>query len=519
MKFKNLISSLLVEASKKDILTNKLGVKDDQAEALSRIAGPLSVFFAYKILEMYEEEYYDTAERAKEIIRKNQISIQNRMGLVNGSNSFTRERDKMRGIMDWVRVALAGNVKPYQELTFKQLYDESERWHESLGVGDSKFDFNETNDVILDFRKGDEGYYWVDLGVGNCPDEAERMGHCASSRGKLYSLRSFRKIENDHTLNKSHLTASISDDGELLQLKGQKNSKPTNEYHKLIIPLFYFERDNGYFLINSFGYEYNSENDFKLEDLTTDEITKLYSERPALFTRRQEIKLLKSLGLIESTKFDYKFVLNIPVKYTERYIRGEMTNIIDDILVGDTWKFWDNYDYADWKSSIDYHVDENNTNKIINLLRSSEGFDESLSLIDLIEKCDDSDDSYANEIKHAIRSATNDAESDDYANYLYKQLGVAFGEYGNIISMNDEGVTISVDLEQLITDNKIDDEVVDEISERCENEKGIDPECLFDELLGDGYIEKPRFDADDRWYPSIEDNYFNEILNDRLNEI
>jgi hypothetical protein len=39
--------------------------------------------FAYKILEMYEEEYYDTAERAKEIIRKNQISIQNRMGLVN----------------------------------------------------------------------------------------------------------------------------------------------------------------------------------------------------------------------------------------------------------------------------------------------------------------------------------------------------------------------------------------------------------------------------------------------------
>jgi len=196
-----------------------------------------------------------------------------------------------------------------------------------------------------------------------------------------------------------------------------------------------------------------------------------------------------------------------------------MTNIIDDILTGDTWKFWDNYEYADWKSSIDYHIDENNTNKIINLLRSSEGFDESLSLIDLIERCDDSDDSYANEIKHAIRLATNDAESDDYSNYLYKQLSAAFGEYGNIVSMNDEGVTISVDLEQLITDNKIDDEIVDEISERCENEKGIDPECLFEELLGDGYIEKPRFDADDRWYPSIEDNYFNEILNDRLNEI
>lgn len=509
MKFKGILENILTEASKKDILINKMGVNEYNAEALSSTTGPLSIFFAYKILEKYEQE-------AQREISKD---IKERMGLVNGSNAFVRERDKLRGIMDWVRVALNGNIKPYQELSFIELYDESERWHESLGVGDSKIDYNEENDIILDFRNGGEGYYWADLGTSNCPEEAGRMGHCGRTRGTIYSLRSFKKIENNHTLNRSHLTASISDDGELLQLKGQKNSKPTNEYHKFIIPLFYFQKDNGYFLISGFGYEYDSGNDFKLADLTTDEITKLYSERAELFVRRQEIKLLKNLGLVEPSKLDYKFVLNIPVKYAERYIRGEMTNIIDDILTGDTWKFWDNYEYADWKSSIDYHIDENNTNKIINLLRSSEGFDESLSLIDLIERCDDSDDSYANEIKHAIRSATNDAESDDYSNYLYKQLSAAFGDYGNIISMNDEGVTIAVDLEQLITDNKIDDEIVDEISERCENEKGIDPECLFEELLSDGYIEKPRFDADDRWYPSIEDNYFNEILNDRLNEI
>jgi hypothetical protein len=513
MKFKNLISSLLTEASKKDILTNKLGVKDDQAEILSRIAGPLSIFFAYKILEMYEEEYYKTADKAKEIINRDKISIQQRMGLVNGSNSFSRERDKMRGIMDWVRVALAGNVKPYQELTFKQLYDESERWHESLGVGDSKFDFNETNDVILDFRKGGEGYYWVDLGVGNCPDEAERMGHCASSRGKLYSLRSFRKIENDHTLNKSHLTASISDDGELLQLKGQKNSKPTNEYHKLIIPLFYFERDNGYFLINSFGYEYNSENDFKLEDLTTDEITKLYSERPALFSRRQEIKLLKSLGLVDSPKTDYKFTLTIPVKYASDYIRGELKDTVSDILMGDTWQYWDNYQYADWEASIQYHIDEENTQKIINMLRNSEGFDEDLSLVDLIKECDDTE-----EIRSALRTATNDAEANDYESYLYKELESAFQELGDVMSMNDEGVVIEVDLESLIASNNIDDETIDEIAERCEDNSS-NAECMFEELFAEGYIDKPRFDVDNRWYPSIDNNNFNEILNDRLNEI
>lgn len=524
MKFKSLVENILIEASKRDILISKLGVKEDQADVLSKVAGPLSVFFAYKILEMYEKEYYRDISADKQIEITSKKTAPERFALVNGSNSFTRERNKMRGIMDWIRVALGGNVKTYQQLSFNELYDESERWHESLGVGESKIDYKEDNDIILDFRKNDEGYYWVNLGENNCPDEAERMGHCGRTRGVLFSLRSFKKIENGHTLNKSHLTASIDDSGTLLQLKGQKNSKPTSEFHSLILPLFYlkdsgeFEKDGEHYtseyLINDIGYEYNSANDFKLSDLTSEEVTKLYTERPEIFKGRQEIKLLKSLGLIETSKLDYKFVLNIPVKYAEKYIRGEMTNIIDDILIGDTWKFWDNYEYVDWRSSIEYHIDEVNTKKIIEMLRNSDGFDESLSLTNLIDECDES-----NEIKHALRIATNDAESDDYSNYLYKQLSKAFTEYGNIVSMNDEGVTISVDLEQLIVDNKIDDETVDEISERCENEKGIDPECLFEELLGDGYIERPRFDADDRWYPSVDNTYFNEILNDRLDEI
>jgi len=69
----------------------------------------------------------------------------------------------------------------------------------------------------------------------------------------------------------------------------------------------------------------------------------------------------------------------------------------------------------------------------------------------------------------------------------------------------------------LISKNKIDDEDIDEISERCGGDS--DALCLFSELLGDGFIEKPRYDLDDRWYPSADTNDFNEILSDRLNEI
>lgn len=514
MKFKNLIGSLLVEASKKDTLINKLGVNEYNADALADTAGPLTIFFAYKILEKYEAEYHDTAERAKEIIKRNQTSIQNRMALVNGSNSFVRERNKLRGIMDWVRVALAGNIKAYEQLTFDELYDESERWHESLGVGESKFDYNEENNVVLDFRKNGEGYYWADLGTGNCPSEAERMGHCASSRGNLYSLRSFRKIENDHTLNKSHLTASV-DGGDLLQLKGQKNSKPTNEYHALILPLFYLKNGEDY-LINKIGYEYDSSRDFKISDLTTEEITKLYADRPELFTTRQEIKILKSLGLIEPTTLDYKFTLNIPLKNADHYVRGELKDTVQDILAGDTWQYWDNYQYADWESSIQYHIDEDNSRKIVDMLRNTEGFDETLSLTDLIKECGDD----ADEIISALKTATNDAEAQDYESYLYDELKSAYSEFGNVTLMNDEGVVIEVDLESLMSTNNIDDEVIDDFIERCEDSnKYADPECIFEELLSEGYIEKARFDVDNRWYPSIDNNNFNEILNDRLNEI
>ena len=53
MKFKSLLENILTEASKRDVLIGKLGVKEVEADVLSKVAGPLSVFFAYKILEKY----------------------------------------------------------------------------------------------------------------------------------------------------------------------------------------------------------------------------------------------------------------------------------------------------------------------------------------------------------------------------------------------------------------------------------------------------------------------------------
>ena len=143
VSFKNILESFLFESRSKDKLTQKLiklGVNEYNAEALAESAGALTIFLAFKILEKYEAEYYENSNRAREIIKKQKLDVPNRMALVNGSNSFTRERNKVRSIIDWYRVALNGNIKPYENLSFDELYDESEKWHESLGVGESKID-------------------------------------------------------------------------------------------------------------------------------------------------------------------------------------------------------------------------------------------------------------------------------------------------------------------------------------------------------------------------------------------
>ncbi len=501
MKFKNIVENLLTEASKTDVLINKLGVNEYNAEALVKVVGPLAIFFAYKILEKYEKDAgYEVSKNVKE-----------RMGLVNGSNSFIKERDKLRSIMDWVRVALNGNIKAYQDLSFEEIYAESERWHESLGIGDSKIDYIENNEIVLDFRKDGVGYYWTNLGVSECRDEKDRMGHCGATRGILYSLRNYKNIENGHTLNKSLLTASIGRNGELLQLKGPKNSKPLEEYHTLIVPLFYLKDEDGY-LIDSIGYEYASERDFKISDLTEEEVKKLYQDRPELFKGRQEYKLLRNIGLVEPLKYGV-FILDIDTKDAEDYVRGDYASIVGDVLIGDTWQYWDNAQYADWKYAIENEISEENANKILELLKEkNSNLPEDESLVNLVDEFDEDD-----EIKNRIRWSINDAEAQDYESYLYDNVKKAFEEYGKIVNMDDSGIRIEIDIEELISNNNISDEDMDEITERCGDDSDV--ECIFNELLGDGYIEKPRLDVDERWYPSINVNNFNEILNDRLNEI
>lgn len=266
-----------------------------------------------------------------------------------------------------------------------------------------------------------------------------------------------------------------------------------------------------------------------LEAITKDQILRTYQRNPKFFDNPTNFKLGVMGGIFD-------FTLELDPDDLHRYIDGDWTvsryttkegrkvevGMFETILSGEAWELWnrDGYD-GDWEGVLDYHINQENENQIrdiLNKLIIKNGYDPEdftdNSLQDLINELDD--DYY---IRNAMSSALSDTESDEYVDYLRGQLKDACEEYGEVTKFSDEGVHIKIDFKNFIEntfgkDFADDEEVIEMMEDRC----AWDPECFFTEV-SDPYTEKPSFKSDDRWYPSIDDNNFNSILNDRLSEV
>lgn len=517
---------LILEASKKQILIQKVGWNEESADLLDRLCGPLSVFIGNKIIEQGISEHGTFPDNVTQAQKHKMV-----LDELNYENYIRSNRQNITSIMDWIRVGLNGNLGENKNLSFRDLYLASEKWHDELEVGSGDINYVEENPVILDFRGSDgTGYYWADLETNNSSEECERMGHCGrSGAGDIYSLRQVIRLNDKYTLNKSILTAAIGKDGIVYQMKGGKNSKPEAKYHEFIYPLLFLKKGDGSYFIKGFGSEYDSASDFKLTDFTDDVIRKIFAERPELFNKRSLKKKLFNLKLIDKLPEEYVSI-EIDPDEVHRYVDGDYTihrktikspyggertvdvGLFETILAGDTWELWDNYD-ADWRVALQYHADSDSERQILEIVKALAAkngyeFDEDLSLDDMIEEYDDD-----REIIDAIQRAVNDTESDTYVNDLHKALKEVLEELGGVERMDDTGVVLRVDMGKYLDD--LEEDVYEEISDRCDD----DLKCMFDEMIGD-WIDKPDFRFDDRYYyPDIDDRYFNELLQERLDEI
>jgi hypothetical protein len=513
MKIVNLIEDLILEANKKDALINKLGLSNDNAEILYSLTGPLSIWMANKLIDytQYHSSIGEETPKTKE----------QALDIINRGSGVRARRSEITSIMDWIRVGLNGNVNQYKNNRFDELYKLSREWHESLGTGEGEINYEEKNTVIRDYRKDGIGFYWVDLETNNSEEECNRMGHCGrtSSYNTIYSLREVKQINPQYTINKSHLTSAVGNsDGIIYQMKGPKNSKPKEEYHPYIVDLILNNED-----IKGFGSEYDSSSDFKITDLPETEIKKIYDARPELFNTRALKRTLQKMGIGDYVEPEMVFTLEIDPSYVSRYVDGDWDvrrwkdsngntrtmTFIETLLSGDVWDLVDGYQ-DEWKSGLEYYTDTENEQRILEIIKKLAGddFDPEESLENLIEEYDEE-----YEIRNSIGSAYSDAANSSYYDYAIKQLKSTLEEYGEVTQINDEGVKININLNDVIKNMEVSEEDLDEYFENCDDS----PECVFDEILG-AYYDKPNFRLDDRWYPDIDNDDFNSYLSDRLGD-
>jgi hypothetical protein len=95
---------------------------------------------------------------------------------------------------------------------------------DALNIAQEDLNNKEDPDNII--HTFEDGSYWYNLEVSNCPVEGERMGHCGSdTRGTLVSLR---KRQGSRKASSSYVTMTW--DGETLyQIKGRSNDAPPME--------------------------------------------------------------------------------------------------------------------------------------------------------------------------------------------------------------------------------------------------------------------------------------------------
>ena len=503
----NIDESIITEASKKDILINKIGINEDNANYLVSVCGSLAVWMANKVID-----YQLYSMRSWIGFDENELTREVAIDRLNSGNIVNYYGQVITEIMDWIRVGLNGDVGEYKNSDIRGLKWEAEMWHNSLGVSGGDVNYKEKGDIVLDFRNGsDEGFYWVNKGTNDCSEESKRMGHCGrtNSSNTIWSLRSNKKLKDGYYVNTSHVTAAIgNNDGYVWQMKGQKNSKPKKEYHKYILPLFSLTGEDDY-LIKGFGREYNTRNDFQIGDLDVSEIKELYQKRPDLFNNYKTKRLLVDLGIVDKADINDSFTVFITPEVLKNYLKNDRkwsthTTFYQEILTN-PWDFWNNWEYYDPEDLMS-EVDDENIEKIIKILSKQNDKDLRGTPIDELLEYDNDN------VGDAIRYAANRVDGDAYGDYLYNELKRALETFGKVIEMNDNGVEIEVSMD--IFDN-IDNENMQNYMERCDE----DPECVFGEAIYDGGFELPEPRFNENWYNhNFNKRYFNEMLSDYLYE-
>jgi hypothetical protein len=302
------------------------------------------------------------------------------------------------------------------------------------------------------------------------------------------------------------------------------------------------EKDLRYFQFNGFGSEYGDSEDYGYEDMTNEELRELNDLSLTLFTDVNSLLMLFDRDIISSDELkstieewhnnDFK-TFGVQMKLYNRGIISEkpsttfelketcenvssllslnIDDIVKNILCGDYDDLTDNWSYY-YENPIDLvdNLNKVNTDRVIDeIVRITDYEKSEVEINGIAYYLNGEDENFTSDdfdnIIRVLASAQNSADQEDYYSYLYNELKGSLGELGEVHSLNDEGVKMTIDLSNLMSD--------DDIIEKMEYYDYNNVEDLFYEELGND-IDRPKFSIDDRYSPygSYED--FNLYVSD-----
>ena len=267
------------------------------------------------------------------------------------------------------------------------------------------------------------------------------------------------------------------------------------------------------YAFNGFGSEYDSTEDYDFEDMSKEEIKELYEIKPSIFD-----DFGGRIILYEADIIDERPSTTITIKKSAKDVedlldlsRDISSDFIENVLTGDTYQYFDSsnswgYYYGNAEDYVN-DLNDNNTNAVIDKIveitsLSKEVVEENGIEHYLSGEDEDFEKDKFDDIIRSIASALESAEQDGYVSYYYKQIESALEELGEVKYLNDEGVSIEIDLADILS--------LSDISKYLKDLETNDLEDVFYEAISDGTIEKPDVRIDDRYspYPKDINDYF-----------
>ena len=276
---------------------------------------------------------------------------------------------------------------------------------------------------------------------------------------------------------------------------------------------------------NGFGTEYQASEDYGFDEMTRNQKVQLFKLKPNILENAEDIIDFYNEGLITKEEVESRIADNedfekykiqkmlfdsglinespntlIELQYDaddlSRFFSSDYSDeTIYQMITGeDTYSWFDDswsYYYENATDFIDELNKENQQTIIDYMIENSDLTQEQIQEegIEYYINDDDYSEDF-DEVKRSLASALTSSEEGAMLKYYYSKIKQALEELGEVISLNDEGLTLKVELTNFLDDK--------DISEYEESVGVGDFEGIFKEALGQE-IDLPTLMIDDRY--------------------